>query len=137
MGRGSAGTPMLCLGFSAGGMVTLDYARSGADLAGIILCSALLKTAAEGMEHWIVAPVLLLQGTQDEVSPMEVIASVVAEMDAAENDLRLVLFSQTHHAFDNPAAGTDPTQRLVYSARSAARARAAIAEFLDEVAPLS
>jgi pimeloyl-ACP methyl ester carboxylesterase len=43
-------TPILCLGYSAGGMVALDYARSGADVAGIILCSALLKTAATGMD---------------------------------------------------------------------------------------
>ena len=68
---------------------------------------------------------------------MEVIASVVAEMDAAENDLRLMLFSQTHHAFDNQEAGTDPTRRLVYSERSLVRASAAIAQFLDEVAPSS
>ena len=40
------GTPVICLGYSAGGMIALDYARSGADVAGVVLCSALLKTAA-------------------------------------------------------------------------------------------
>jgi dienelactone hydrolase len=128
-------TPILCLGFSAGGMVALDYGRSGADIAGIVLCSALLKTAAPGMATRIEAPVLFLQGTQDQVSPMDVVAEVVAEMDAAENDARFVLFSQTHHAFDNPEAGSDPTARLVYSPASAARARQAIEQFLNEVAP--
>ncbi len=126
-------TPLICLGYSAGGMIVLDYARSGANVAGIILCSALLKTAAPGMSTRIKAPVLILQGTQDQVSPMETINSVVAEMDAAENDVRFELFSQTHHAFDNPEAGTDPTARLVYSSRSAHRARKAIANFLSEV----
>lgn len=125
-----AGTPILCLGFSAGGMVALDYGRSGADVAGIILCSALLKTAAPGMSTRIRAPVLVLQGTQDQVSPMETIAEVVAEMDHAGNDVRFELYSQTHHAFDNPEAGTDPTARLVYSPTSARRARHAIADFL-------
>jgi dienelactone hydrolase len=130
----AAGTPVICLGYSAGGMIALDYARSGADVAGIILCSALLKTAAPGMDTRIEAPVLILQGTQDQVSPMTTIDSVIAEMDAAGNDVRFELYSQTHHAFDNPEAGTDPTARLVYSPRSARRARLAIARFISEAA---
>lgn len=128
------GTPVICLGYSAGGMIALDYARSGADVAGIILCSALLKAAAPGMDTRIKAPVLILQGTQDQVSPMTTIDSVIAEMDAAGNDVRFELYSQTHHAFDNPEAGTDPTARLVYSPRSARRARLAIARFISEAA---
>ncbi|MFH5210112.1 dienelactone hydrolase family protein [Antrihabitans sp. NCIMB 15449] len=124
--------PVLCLGYSAGGMVALDYGRSGGDVAGIILCSALLKTAADGMNTRIRVPVLIFQGTQDQVSPMDTIAAVVAEMDEIENDVRFELYTQTHHAFDNPDAGSDPTARLVYSARSARRAREAIAAFVAE-----
>ncbi|GGP25306.1 dienelactone hydrolase family protein [Silvimonas amylolytica] len=128
-----AGTPVLILGYSAGGMVALDYGRSSGDIAGIIVCSALLKTAAEGMKSRITAPVLILQGTQDQVSPMETIAAVIKEMDEAGNDVRFELYSQTHHAFDNPEAGTDPNARLVYSPTSAQRARQAIANFVAEV----
>ena len=127
------GTPVICLGYSAGGMIALDYARSGATVAGIILCSALLKTAGPGMDTRIEAPVLILQGTQDQVSPMATIDAVIAEMDAAGNDVRFELHSQTHHAFDNPEAGTDPAARLVYSPTSARRARHAIARFIAEV----
>ena len=129
----AAGTPIVCQGYSAGGMVALDYGRSGADIDGIILCSALLKTAAPGMATAIRPPVLVLQGTQDQVSPMDAIAAVVAEMDSAGNDVRFELYSQTHHAFDNPEAGNDPKARLAYSATSAGRARTAIASFLNEV----
>lgn len=131
-GKLLAGTPLFCLGFSAGGMVALDYGRMGGEVAGLILCSALLKTAAEGMPTRIAPPVLILQGTQDQISPMEVVDAVVAEMDEAGNDLRFLLFSKTHHAYDNPDAGTDPTARLCYSPSSAARSRAAIAAFLSE-----
>jgi dienelactone hydrolase len=113
-------------------MVALDYGRSGAELSGIIVASALLKTAAPGMSTRIEAPLLILQGTQDQVSPLDVIASVVAEMDAAGNDFRLELYGQSHHAFDNPEVGSDPKARLVYSPAAAARSRRAIAEFLRE-----
>jgi predicted esterase len=82
-----AGTPILCLGYSAGGMVALDYGRSGADVSGIILCSALLMTAAEGMDTRIRPPVLILQGTQDQVSQMETIAAVITEMMCASNSI--------------------------------------------------
>jgi len=129
------GLPIFCLGYSAGGMVALDYGRNGADLSGIIVASALLKTAASGTPTRIKAPVLILQGTQDQVSPFDVIASVVAEMDAAGNDFRLELYGQTHHAFDNPGAGTDPKARLVHSPAAAARSRRAIADFIREKAP--
>ena len=130
--RVRAGLPIFCLGYSAGGMVALDYGRSGAELSGIIVASALLKTAAPGSSSRINAPVLIMQGTQDQVSPMDVIASVVAEMDAAGNDFRLELYGQSHHAFDNPEVGQDPKARLVYSPAAAARSRRAIVEFLRE-----
>lgn len=126
------GMPVFCLGYSAGGMIALDYGRSGADIAGIILCSALLKTAEAGKSTRIDAPVLVLQGTQDVVSPMETITAVIEEMDEAGNDSRFVLYGSTHHAFDNPEAGTDPAARLVYSPQSAQQARRAIADFLME-----
>jgi dienelactone hydrolase len=127
-----AALPLFCLGYSAGGMLALDYGRSGAEIAGIIVCSALLKTAAPGMSTRILAPVLMLQGTQDQVSPVSTIADVIAEMDAAGNPFEIRLYGQTHHAFDNPQAGTDPTARLVYSPESARLARRAIAEFVAQ-----
>jgi dienelactone hydrolase len=133
--RVPAGVPIFCLGYSAGGMVALDYGRTGVDLGGIIVASALLKTAASGTSTRIKAPVLILQGTQDQVSPLDVIASIVAEMDAAGNDFRLELYGQSHHAFDNPEVGTNPTKRLVYSPAAAARSRRAIADFIRERTP--
>jgi dienelactone hydrolase len=64
---------------------------------------------------------------------METIAAVIAEMDVVGNDVRFELYSQTHHAFDNPEAGTDPTARLVYSPASARRAKDAIAAFVHSL----
>ena len=124
--------PIFCLGYSAGGMIALDYGRSGAKIAGIILCSALLKSAEQGKNTNIESPVLILLGTQDVVSPMSVVQDIIAEMDRAGNNFRFELYGQTHHAFDNPEAGTDPNARLVYSPDSAKRARRAIAEFIAE-----
>jgi len=131
----SSNTPIFHLGFSAGGMIALDYGRMGADSAGIILCSALLKTALPKMNQHIHAPILILQGTQDEVSPMHTILEIIEEMDKVENDTNIHLYSQTHHAFDNPEAGTDPKARLVYSKKSAQRAKNDIENFINNSLP--
>jgi dienelactone hydrolase len=134
--RGTAATPTLpviVVAYSAGAVAALDHGRRTREPAAIVVCSGLLRTAEPGTPTEIGAPVLLLQGTQDQVSPVPVVASLMEEADAAGTDLRVLLMSQTHHAYDNPEAGTDPTARLVYSPRSAARARLAIAGIVDEV----
>jgi dienelactone hydrolase len=68
----------------------------------------------------------------DQVGPM-----VKNLMDHREQGVaafvRVELYTQTHHAFDNPDAGSDPNARLVYSPTSARRATAAIASFVAEV----
>ena len=91
------------------------------------------KDCGDGNEYPYSSTGLILQGTLDQVSPMETVAAVVTEMDSAGNDVRFQLYTQTHHAFDNPEAGSDPNARLVYSPTSARRAKAAIAAFVTEV----
>jgi dienelactone hydrolase len=125
--------PVLTVGFSAGAVAALDHARQTREAAAVAVCSGLLKSAEPGTPTHVEAPILLVQGTQDEVSPIAVLADLVAEADAVGNDLRLLLLSQTHHAYDNPDAGTDPAARLMYSGRSAARMRRALATLVDEV----
>ena len=70
-------------------MASLDFGRSGAPLAGIVLCSALLKTAEPGQSPKIAAPVLALHGSRDVVSPLAVVQDLTSEMDLAGNDLRV------------------------------------------------
>src|SRR6478609_9535272 len=125
--------PVLTVGFSAGAVVALDHARRTREVAAVAVCPGLLTCAEPGTQTRIEAPTLLVQGTQDQVPPMAVIADLVAEADVVGNDLRLLLLSQTHHAYDNPDAGTDPTARLMYSERSAAQMRRALATLVDDV----
>ncbi len=132
---GQPAHPVIIVAFSAGAVAALDHARRTGEAAAIVVCSGLLRTAERGTPTVIDAPVLLMHGTQDAVSPISMVTSLIEEADAAGSALRVTLLSQTHHAYDNPEAGTDPTGRLVYSPRSAKRARPAIAGIVDEVAP--
>lgn len=127
-----ASTSVVLIGYSIGGMVSLDFARDGAAVAGVALCSALLKPAEPGAPTKVSAPVLAMHGTRDVVCPMDMVQALSEEMDNAGNDATIVLYTGTHHAFYNPEAGTDPTARLVYSATAEARSRDMIDEFLAQ-----
>ncbi|MGO4615372.1 dienelactone hydrolase family protein [Nocardia sp. 2YAB30] len=124
--------PVVLIGYSIGGMVSLDFARSGASVAGVVLCSALLKPAEPGAPTSVPVPVLALHGTRDVVCPMDMVQALSEEMDDAGNDATIVLYTGAHHAFYNPEAGTDPTARLVYSATADARSRTMIDGFLAQ-----
>jgi dienelactone hydrolase len=126
-------TKIIVLGYSVGGMVGLDLGRSGTPLAGIVLCSALLKTAAPGQPTKIEVPVLALHGSRDVVCPPTMVQDLISEMDLAGNDFRVVLYGRTHHAFYNPNVGTDPAARLVYSKESDKASIEEIARFLDKL----
>jgi dienelactone hydrolase len=123
---------VVALAYSIGGMVSLDFGRSGAGLAGIVLCSGLLKTAAQGGPIKIPCPVLVLHGSRDVVSTMASVDDLVAEMDRAGNDFRFVLYGRAHHAFYNPEVGTDESARLVYSEQSDRAARQEIERFIAQ-----
>jgi dienelactone hydrolase len=114
---------VIVLGYSVGGMVSLDFGR--------VLCSALLKTAAEGEPSRIGVPVLALHGSMDVVCPGSMVYELTAEMDRASNDFRIVLYGRTHHAFYNPQVGTDPSARLVYSEQSDKASKEEIVRFIE------
>ena len=118
-------------------MALLDLGRSGARLAGIVLASALLLVAAGELTK-IAAPLLVLQGTRDVVCPMNMVSALVTEMDHASNDLRMVLYGQTGHAFYNPEAGDRSEREARFFARSqsplsAARRNTALPQQLERL----
>ena len=58
------------------------------------------------------------------------VSALVTEMDSAANQLQMVLYGQTGHAFYNPEAGTDPNARLVYSPEADRLSQQEILRFL-------
>jgi dienelactone hydrolase len=124
-------TPIVALGFSFGGLAVLELGRSGADLAGIIVSSGVLATAAPDQAGAILAPLLILHGTKDAIAPMDQLAQLTAELDRSDSRYRVVLYGGVHHAFFNPAVGTDSRGPLVYSPEAARLAAAEIRAFLE------
>lgn len=120
------------IGFCFGGLCTLDLARSGADLAGVISFHGLFDAPPGGMVESIRAKVLVLHGWEDPLATPEQTAALADELTAAGADWQIHAYGNTLHAFTNPAAA-DRGAGLLYNADADRRSWAAMRHFLDEL----
>ena len=119
------------IGFCFGGATTLDLARSGADVAGVVSFHGNLSTDDPSLAGNIKAKVLALHGADDVFESPEQIAGFQKEMRDAKVDWQFVAYGGTVHCFAIPTAHGDPPG-CEYNARSAKRAFAAMHAFFDE-----
>jgi len=118
------------MGFCFGGLCALDYARSGANLTGVISVHGLLKGSNNHPEK-IKAKILALHGHDDPLVPPQDVQTFEKEMTDAKADWQVHIYGKTMHAFTNPQAN-DPAFGTVYNPVSARRAWQSIRNFLSE-----
>jgi dienelactone hydrolase len=120
------------IGFCFGGATTLDLARSGADVAGVVSFHGNLSTDDPALAKNIKAKVLVLHGADDKFESPEQIAGFQQEMRDAKVDWQFLSFGGTVHCFAIPSAhGEIPG--CEYNERSATRAFRQMHSFFDEV----
>ena len=119
-------------GFCFGGATTLDLARSGADVQGVVSFHGNLATDDPALAKNIKAKVLVLHGADDKFESPEQIAGFQQEMRDAKVDWQFVAFGGAVHCFAIPGAhGQVPG--CEYNERAAKRGARLMHEFLDEV----
>lgn len=117
-------------GYCFGGTTTLDLARSGADVAGVVSFHGNLA-GDPAFKDDIKAKVLVLHGADDKFESPEQIAGFQQEMRDAKADWQFVSYGGAVHCFAVPSAkGTVPGCR--YDERTAKRAYAQMRMFLAE-----
>ena len=119
------------MGYCFGGMCTLELARSGADVKGVISIHGIFAPGDVANEK-ITAKVLCLHGHDDPMVPPEQVLAFETEMNDAGVDWQVHVYGGTMHAFTNPVAN-NPDFGTVYKEIAANRAYQSIANFLDEV----
>lgn len=119
------------MGYCFGGMCTLELARSGADVQGVISIHGIIAPGDVANEK-ITAKVLCLHGHDDPMVPPEQVLAFETEMNNAGVDWQMHVYGRTMHAFTNPAAN-NPDFGTVYKEVAANRAYRSIANFLDEI----
>ena len=120
------------IGFCFGGATTLDLARSGADVQGVVSFHGNLATDDPALAKNIKAKVLVLHGADDKFESPEQIAGFQQEMRDAEVDWQFIAFGGAVHCFAIPGAhGQIPG--CSYDERTAKRAFRQMHAFFDEV----
>lgn len=125
-------TRLASIGYCFGGSVSLELARDGADLKGVVSFHGGLKAGGPTARGAVKARVLVLHGAADPHVSAEELAAFEAEMNAAGADWSLVKYSGAVHAFTNPAAGSDPSKGVAYDERADRRSWQAMRLWLEE-----
>jgi dienelactone hydrolase len=118
-------------GFCFGGATTLDLARSGADVQGVVSFHGNLSTDDPSLAKNIKAKVLVLHGADDKFESPEQIAGFQQEMRDAKVDWQFLEFGGAVHCFAIPTAHGE-VPGCEYNERAAKRGFAQMHSFLDE-----
>jgi dienelactone hydrolase len=120
------------MGFSFGGCVALELARSGAPVAGTISVYGNLNTPTPEDAENIRGSVLVIHGGIDPVVSNEEMFSFLEEMRAADVDCRIEILSRAGHGFFNSTLTTDSSKGVFYSPDLESRSWNEIESFLRE-----
>jgi dienelactone hydrolase len=119
------------IGFCFGGLCSLDLARAGADLKGVVSFHGLLG-APDDDSHLVKTKILALHGHDDPMVPIEQVIAFEKEMTKAGADWQLHTFGNTQHAFTNPLAN-NPDFGTVYQPEADKRSWILMENFLSEI----
>jgi dienelactone hydrolase len=115
------------LGYCFGGSAALEFARTGASVAGVASFHGRLVTHEPADVAAIAAPLLVLTGAADPVVPDDAVVAFENELRTAPDlDWQIVSYSGAPHAFTLPMTPN-------YRPKADARSWAALESFLGEV----
>jgi dienelactone hydrolase len=119
------------VGYCLGGMIVLEYARSGAAISGVVSVHGGLATTSPAQPSSIQARILVCHGALDPHVPMAQVTAFAEEMKDAGADYQLVVYANAMHGFTHEtAAGQQPG--VHYHAQTDARSSVAIQQFFNE-----
>ena len=119
------------VGYCFGGMVALELARSGADIAGAVSVHGALATPRPAQPGAVKAKVLVCHGALDAHVPITQVNAFVREMDEAGADWQLNVYGGAMHGFTHEDGPRVPG--VAYHAVADARSATAIRNFLGEL----
>ena len=122
------------IGYCFGGTMSLELARSGANLKAVVgFHSGLGTNAPQTDAKAIKARVLVCIGADDPMIPPEQRGAFETEMRSAGVDWQIHLYGNTVHSFTNPeAAKRNMPDAIRYSAEADERSWAALQELFSE-----
>jgi dienelactone hydrolase len=120
------------VGYCLGGMMVLEYARSGSTISGVVGVHGGLETTCAAEPSSIRARVLVCHGALDPHVPMSQVTAFAEEMKNAGADYQLIVYGNAMHGFTHETA-TGQQPGVLYHAQTDARSSGAIREFFREL----
>jgi len=130
---GVDGDRLASIGFCFGGSVSLQLARAGEPLRGVVSFHGGLKTSTPAQADTLAAQILVLHGGADPLVPPTEVAEFFQEMLAAKASWRMEVYGTALHAFSNPKADPASGLPIAYDADAARRSMAQCVDFLQVV----
>ena len=121
------------IGYCFGGTGVLELVRSGADVDGVVSFHGGLDSPSPEDGRNIQAKILICHGADDPFVPEDDIKATLAELDAADVDWQMNIYSGAVHSFTQPMAGNDPSTGAAYNERADRRSWQAMKLFFDEL----
>jgi dienelactone hydrolase len=121
------------IGYCFGGMVVLELARSGADVAGVVVFHGALDTPNPDDGKNIKCKVLVLQGGDDPYVGQKDVLAFEEEMRRGGVDWQVVQYGGAVHSYTNPDAGNDNSKGAAYNAQADHRSWQAMRGFFAEI----
>jgi len=121
------------IGFCFGGTCSLELARAGANVNGVVSFHGGLDTPNPDDAKNIKGKVLVLTGGDDNYIPPEQIIAFEKEMRDAKVDWQLNSYGNAVHGYTNPTAGTDNSKGYAYNEKAAKRSWLAMQDFFREI----
>jgi dienelactone hydrolase len=119
------------VGYCFGGMVVLEVARSGADLAGAVSVHGSLSPPRTARAGEVRAKILVCHGALDPHVPMTQVNAFVQEMNDAGADWQLIVYGGAMHGFTHE---TGPAVAgVAYHGVADARSATAMHSFFTEL----
>jgi dienelactone hydrolase len=124
---------LAAIGYCMGGTVSLELARDGAALRGIVSFHGGLQTQLPAKPGQVKAKILVCNGNDDPFVPSDQVRGFIEEMTKAGADWQMINYGGTVHSFTNPDADSLGNPGLKYKKSSDERSWKAMAQFFDEI----
>jgi len=121
------------IGYCFGGMVALELARSGADIAGVVVFHGDLSNPTAADDANIKCRVLALQGGDDPFVTAKDVMAFENGMRTAAVNWEVVQYGGAVHSYTNPDSGNDKSKGVAYNAQADRRSWQAMKGFLAEI----
>lgn len=121
------------IGYCFGGTATIELARSGAELSGIVSFHGGLDSPTPSDGKNIKTKVLACHGADDPFVPAKDLAAFESEMRDNKVDWQLIAYGGAVHSFTQPMAGNDNSKGAAYNQRADKRSWEDMKQFFGEL----